>query len=412
LRAQIDWWKAGKQKNKERYDECKRERDERRRELDTVEEHEAKDGEVEKDHKKAGEVEKDHKKALKKCEDTLKLNKRLYKNAKPADEMLAGLMTGSTASVASGWRGFFTSMPALESGLFALTSGESLCAIVFVDDFVLETDSPDELVTKLNVAYEVCERSCSTARDIVSLSVIPSLLHHRCSPLLPASDQVRDRNSKQVISEEGSHVQFPIERDGETYDVLLVLDDTIDAKEVSSLFCNQLYCVTISVEEFLKDGASAWRRRCTLCIAPDGSPDTAKIEARLLQLQATCEFVNATLVKTDPQKCLVWILLQGIAAAGTFDMKELIKERIQDDARTRVGSHLDVSKEITVDDPLESGGHLKPVITVWATYLKPSELSEVNLQSTARAATAPVKPVLQTLTFASLRLCQASGQGM
>ena len=183
MRAQIDWWKAGKQKNKERYDECKRERDERRRELDTVEEHEAKDGEVEKDHKKAGEVEKDHKKALKKCEDTLKLNKRLYKNAKPADEMLAGLMTGSTASVASGWRGFFTSMPALESGLFALTSGESLCAIVFVDDFVLETDSPDELVTKLNVAYEVCERSCSTARDIVSLSVIPSLLHHRCSPL-------------------------------------------------------------------------------------------------------------------------------------------------------------------------------------------------------------------------------------
>ena len=404
-RAQIDRWKAGKQKNEERYDECKRERDKTVAELDAARERDAEKGEVE-EHKK------DKKKAEKKCEDTLKLNKRLYKNSKPADEMLAGLMTGSTASVASGWRGFFTSMPALESGLFALTSGESLCAIVFVDDFVLETDSPDELVTKLNVAYEVCERSCSTARDIVSLSVIPSLLHHRCSPLLPASDQVRDRNSKQVISEEGSHVQFPIERDGETYDVLLVLDDTIDAKEVSSLFCNQLYCVTISVEEFLKDGASAWRRRCTLCIAPDGSPDTAKIEARLLQLQATCEFVNATLVKTDPQKCLVWILLQGIAAAGTFDMKELIKERIQDDARTRVGSHLDVSKEITVDDPLESGGHLKPVITVWATYLKPSELSEVSLQSTARAATAPVKPALQTLTFASLRLCPASGQGM
>ena len=50
---------------------------------------------------------------------------------------------------------------------------------------------------------------------------------------------MRDRNSKKVISEEGSHVQFPIERDGETYDVLLVLV-TIDAKEVSSLFCNQL----------------------------------------------------------------------------------------------------------------------------------------------------------------------------
>ena len=197
---------------------------------------------------------------------------------------------------------------------------------------------------------------------------------------------MRDRNSKQVISEEGSHVQFPIERDGETYDVLLVLDDTIDAKEVSSLFCNQLYCVTISVEEFLKDGASAWRRRCTLCIAPDGSPDTAKIKARLTQQQpATCKFVNATLVKTDPQKWLVWILLQGIATAGTVDMKVLIKERIQDDARTRVGSHLDVSEEITVDDPLESEGHLKPVITVWATYLKPSELSEVSLQSTARA---------------------------
>ena len=221
---------------------------------------------------------------------------------------------------------------------------------------------------------------------------------------------MRDRNSKQVISEEGSHVQFPIERDGETYDVLLVLV-TIDAKEVSSLFCNQLYCKTISVEEFLKDGASAWRRRCTLCIAPDGSPDT---EARLMQQQqATCKFVNATLVKTDPQKWLVWILLQGIAAAGTFDMKELIKERIQDDARTRVGSHLDGFKEITVDDPLESEGHLKPVITVWATYLKPSELSEVSLQSTARAATAPVKPALKTLlTFASLRLCPASGQGM
>lgn len=222
---------------------------------------------------------------------------------------------------------------------------------------------------------------------------------------------MRDRNSKQVISEEGSHVQFPIERDGETYDVLLVLDDTIDAKEVSSLFCNQLYCVTISVEEFLKDGASAWRRRCTLCIAPDGSPDTAKIKARLLQQQATCKFVNATLVKTEPQKCLVWILLQGIATAGTVDMKELIKE-IQDDACKRVGSHLDDSEEITVDDPLESDGHLKPVITVWATYLKPSELSEVSLQSTARAATAPVKPALQTLTFASLRLCPASGQGM
>lgn len=238
--------------------------------------------------------------------------------------------------------------------------------------------------------------------------------------MLPASDQVRDRNSKQVISEEGSHVQFPIERDGETYDMLLVLDDTIDAKEVSSLFCNQLYCVTISVEEFLKDGASAWRRRCTLCIAPDGSPDTAKIKARLTQQQqATCNFVNATLVKTEPQKCLVWILLQGIATAGTVDMKELIKERIQDDARTRVGRyrtmhvlHLDDSEEITVDDPLESDGHLKPVITVWATYLKPSELSEVSLQSTARAATAPVKPALQTLTFASLRLCPASGQEM
>jgi hypothetical protein len=223
---------------------------------------------------------------------------------------------------------------------------------------------------------------------------------------------VRDRNSKQVISEEGSHVQFPIEHDGETYDVLLVLDDTIDAKEVSSLFCNQLYCVTISVEEFLKDGASAWRRRCTLCIAPDGSPDTAKIKARLTQQQqATCKFVNATLVKTEPQKCLVWILLQGIATAGTVDMKELIKD-IQDDACKRVGSHLDDSEEITVDDPLESDGHLKPVITVWATYLKPSELSEVSLQSTARAATAPVKPALQTLTFASLRLCPASGQGM
>ena len=222
---------------------------------------------------------------------------------------------------------------------------------------------------------------------------------------------MRDRNSKQVISEEGSHVQFPIERDGETYDVLLVLDDTIDAKEVSSLFCNQLYCKTISVEEFLKDGASAWRRRCTLCIAPDGSPDT---EARLTQQQqATCKFVNATLVKTDPQKWLVWILLQGIATAGTVDMKVLIKERIQDDARTRVGSHLDGTKEITVDDPLESEGHLKPVITVWATYLKPSGLSEVSLQSTARAATAPVKPALKTLlTFASLRLCPASGQGM
>ena len=202
---------------------------------------------------------------------------------------------------------------------------------------------------------------------------------------------MRDRNSKQVISEEGSHVQFPIERDGETYDVLLVLDDTIDAKEVSSLFCNQLYCKTISVEEFLKDGASAWRRRCTLCIAPDGSPDTAKIKARLTQQQqATCKFVNATRVKTDPQKWLVWILLQGIATAGTVDMTELIKERIQVDARTRVGSHrlrhpLDVSEEITVDDPLESEGHLKPVITVWATYLKPPELCEVSLQSTARA---------------------------
>ena len=213
---------------------------------------------------------------------------------------------------------------------------------------------------------------------------------------------MRDRNSKQVISEEGSHVQFPIERDGETDDVLLVLDDTIDAKEVSSLFCNQLYCVTISVEEFLKDGASAWRRRCTLCIAPDGSPDTAKIKARLTQQQqATCKFVNATLVKTDPQKWLVWILLQGIATAGTVDMKELIKERIfiQVDARTRVGSHLDVSEEITVDDPLESEGHLKPVITVWATYLKPPELCEVSLQSTAHAATAPVTPALQTLTY-------------
>ena len=228
---------------------------------------------------------------------------------------------------------------------------------------------------------------------------------------------MRDRNSKQVISEEGSHVQFPIERDGETYDVLLVLDDTIDAKEVSSLFCNQLCCVTISVEEFLKDGASAWRRRCTLCIAPDGSPDT---EARLMQQQqATCKFVNATLVKTDPQKWLVWILLQGIATAGTVDMTELIKGGIQEVvARTRVGSHrlrhpLDVSEEITVDDPLESEGHLKPVITVWATYLKPSELSEVSLQLTARAATAPVKPALQILlTFASLRLCPASGQGM
>jgi hypothetical protein len=173
LHAQIDWWKAGKRKNEERYDECKRERDTRQTELDKVRERDAEDG----------EVKKDHKKAEKKCEDTLKLNKRLYKNSKPADEMLAGLMTGSTASVASGWRGFFTSMPALESGLFALTSRESLCAIVFVDDFVVETDSPDELVTKLNVAYEVCERSCSTARDIVSLSVIPSLLHHRCSPL-------------------------------------------------------------------------------------------------------------------------------------------------------------------------------------------------------------------------------------
>lgn len=173
MHAQIDWWKAGKQKNEERYDECKRERGERLAELDSVRERGAEDG----------EVKKDHKKAEKKCEDTLKLNKRLYKNSKPADEMLAGLMTGSTASVASGWRGFFTSMPALESGLFALTSGESLCAIVFVDDFVVETDSPDELVTKLNVAYEVCQRSCSTARDIVSLSVIPSLLHHRCSPL-------------------------------------------------------------------------------------------------------------------------------------------------------------------------------------------------------------------------------------
>ena len=210
---------------------------------------------------------------------------------------------------------------------------------------------------------------------------------------------MRDRNSKQVISEEGSHVQFPIERDGETYDVLLVLDDTIDAKEVSSLFCNQLCCVTISVEEFLKDGASAWRRRCTLCIAPDGSPDTAKIKARLTQQQpATCKFVNATLVKMDPQKWLAWILLQGIATAGTVDMTELMKERIQVDARTRVGSHLDGSKE-TVDDPLESEGHLKPVITVWATYLKPPELCEVSLQSTAHAATAPVTPALQTLTY-------------
>ena len=210
---------------------------------------------------------------------------------------------------------------------------------------------------------------------------------------------MRDRNSKQVISEEGSHVQFPIERDGETYDVLLVLDDTLDAKEVSSLFCNQLYCVTISVEDFLKDGASAWRRRCTLCIAPDGSPDTAKIKARLTQQQqATCKFVNATLVKMDPQKWLAWILLQGIATAGTVDMTELMKERIQVDARTRVGSHLDGSKE-TVDDPLESEGHLKPVITVWATYLKPPELCEVSLQSTAHAATAPVTPALQTLTY-------------
>ena len=150
-RAQIDRWKAGKQKNEERYDECKRERDKTVAELDAARERGAEKGEVE-EHKK------DMKKADQKCEDTLKLNKRLYKNSKPADEMLAGLqMTGSTASVASGWRGFFQAMPALESGLFALTSGESLCAIVFVDDIVIETDSPDELVTKLDVAYEVCE---------------------------------------------------------------------------------------------------------------------------------------------------------------------------------------------------------------------------------------------------------------
>ena len=150
-RAQIDRWKAGKQKNEERYDECKRERDKTVAELDAARERGAEKVEVE-------EIEKDMKKADQKCEDTLKLHKRLYKNSKPADEMLAGLqMTGSTASVARGWRGFFQAMPALESGLFALTSGESLCAIVFVDDIVIETDSPDELVTKLDVAYEVCE---------------------------------------------------------------------------------------------------------------------------------------------------------------------------------------------------------------------------------------------------------------
>ena len=77
----------------------------------------------------------------------------------------------------------------------------------------------------------------------------------------------------------------------------------------------------------------------------------------------------------------------------------MIKERIQVVARTRVGSHLDEFKEITVDDPLESEGHLKPVITVWATYLKPPELCEVSLQSTEHAATAPVTPALQTLTY-------------
>ena len=138
LCAQIKLWSAGKTENESRREEFKTQRDTWQRRLDEL-------ACCDEDSADSEEYEKDRKQANKNFQQAAALFKMLYKEDVPMEFPKVDLpLDKKVASPLDD-----------KSGVFVLTAGEQLRAVVLVSDFVGETDSPDELVTKLDVAYEV-----------------------------------------------------------------------------------------------------------------------------------------------------------------------------------------------------------------------------------------------------------------
>ena len=196
-----------------------------------------------------------------------------------------------------------------------------------------------------------------------------------------------DKSSGQVLSEGGSHIQLPIDRDSsggddkkKMYDVLLVHDGAHEHdKKVRALFSNQLFCRAMGVDDFRReaDSLDSSQHRCALFFLSE-----ATFQAVQPRLPGTFEpsqwrWIDQTVLESgsfDTQQYLTWILLHGVDTGGD-SIADHIKECVRDDVMERRRMPIDHTQPIDIEDPLfadgQLRGHLKPVVVVIASYEPP-----------------------------------------
>lgn len=139
---QIEAWKLGKKWIDERVHKLRAEEATQRRMADAL-----LYGDEDVAEETMHDAEKTHKKAGERARAAQMAKKRLYKSGSTAVPLTCGSVQLSVVEA----------LPSLDDahGLFVVRADDCVRTVVLVGAFEIESDSPDELVTRLDVAYEV-----------------------------------------------------------------------------------------------------------------------------------------------------------------------------------------------------------------------------------------------------------------